>query len=68
MAKLFANSGDPDETPHSAASDLGLHCFQITLLGSPDYNGLNRSHMTCRYFSLETNGRACLSIHWSHIS
>ena len=31
--KLFANSGDPDQTPHSAASDLGLHCLPITLLG-----------------------------------
>ena len=25
MAKLFANSGDPDQMPHSVASDLGLH-------------------------------------------
>ena len=32
MAKLFANSGDPDQTPHSAASDLGLYCLPITLL------------------------------------
>ena len=33
MAKLFGNSGDPDQTPHSAASDLDLHCLPITLLG-----------------------------------
>ena len=32
MVELFANSGDPDQTPHSAASDLGLHCLPITLL------------------------------------
>ena len=32
MAKLFANSGDPDQTPHSVASDQGLHCLPITLL------------------------------------
>ena len=32
MAKLFANSGDPDQTPRSAASDLALHCLPITLL------------------------------------
>ena len=32
MVKLFANSADPDQTPHSAASDLGLHCLPITLL------------------------------------
>ena len=30
MAKLFANSGDPDQTPRSAASDLGLHCLPVT--------------------------------------
>ena len=33
MAKLFANSGDPDQMPCSAASDLGLHCLPITHLG-----------------------------------
>ena len=27
MAKLFANSGGPDQMPHSAASDLGLALF-----------------------------------------
>ena len=32
MAKLYANSGDPVETPHSGVSDLGLHCLPITLL------------------------------------
>ena len=33
MVALFANSGDPDQMPHSAASDLGLHCLPNTLLG-----------------------------------
>ena len=33
MVELFANSGDPDQTPRSAASDLGLHCLSIILLG-----------------------------------
>ena len=31
MAKLFTNSGDPDQTLHSGASDLGLHCLPITI-------------------------------------
>ena len=31
MAELFANSVDPDQMLHSAASDLGLHCLPITL-------------------------------------
>ena len=33
MAKLFANSGDPDQMPHSEASELGLYCLPITVLG-----------------------------------
>ena len=35
MAKVhvFANSGDPDQTLCSVASDLGFHCLPITLLG-----------------------------------
>ena len=37
MAKFFANSGDPDQTQRSAASDLDLHCLPVTLLL---YNGL----------------------------
>ena len=32
MAELFANTGDPDQMPHFAASDLGLHCLPITHL------------------------------------
>ena len=30
-AILFANNGDPDQTPRSVASDLGLYCLQMTL-------------------------------------
>ena len=33
MAEILANSEDPDQTPHAVASDLGLHCLPITLLG-----------------------------------
>ena len=33
MVELFANSEDPDQAPHSAASDLGLQCLSVTLLG-----------------------------------
>ena len=32
MAKLFANSEDPDQMLHSTASDLGLHYLPITIL------------------------------------
>ena len=30
---VFANTGNPDQTPHSAASDQGLRCLPFTLLG-----------------------------------
>ena len=30
IALLFVNSGDPDQIPHSVASDLGMHCLLIT--------------------------------------
>ena len=27
---MQANSGEPDQTPHSVASDLGLHCLPLS--------------------------------------
>ena len=30
---LLANSEDPDQTPHSVASDLGLHCLPMSQKG-----------------------------------
>ena len=27
---MLANSGDPDQTPHCAASDLGLDCLPMS--------------------------------------
>ena len=36
MVELIGNSGDPDQTPRSVASDLGLHCLSVTLLYSVD--------------------------------
>ena len=38
MVEQYANSGDPDQMSCFVASDLGLHCLPITLLGCPDYN------------------------------
>ena len=31
ISELNANSVDYDQTPHSAASDLGLHCLSVSL-------------------------------------
>ena len=33
MGKLFANNGDPDQMPHCAVSDMGLHFLPFTLIG-----------------------------------
>ena len=30
MVEQFANNGDPDQTPRSVVSDLGLHCLPTT--------------------------------------
>ena len=37
---LDANSVDPDQTPRSMASDLGLHCLQRSHVWELDINGL----------------------------
>ena len=39
--ELFANSGDHDQTPHSAASDLGLHRLLVTHLGVSSLKWVN---------------------------
>ena len=41
MVELFANSGDPDQTPHPAATDMGLHCLPITRLGISSLQWVN---------------------------
>ena len=45
---LNANSVDPDQTPRSTASDLGLHCCQCPFYGTLGLNGLNITK-TCLY-------------------
>ena len=37
---LYANSVDPDRTPHSAASDLGLQCLPRSQKRTPSSYGL----------------------------
>ena len=54
MVELFANSGDPDQTPRSAASDLGrvlrrliwvCTVCQLPFYGLSDNNGLISLHI-----------------------
>ena len=68
----FANSGDPDQTPHSAASDLGLHCLPISHSRSRsdiplpvwgDFFILGRSiSAQCRFWSDCAKVRAALTL------
>ena len=37
-----ANSVDPDQTPRSTASDLGLHCLPMSLLWDTSHNWVNK--------------------------
>ena len=38
---VFVNSGDPDQIPHSAVSDLSLHCLPVTCLGVSSLQWVN---------------------------
>ena len=58
MTKLFTNSLEPDQTPLSVATDQGLCCLPITLLGVSVQNWVKGFiHVTCitplmpRYFN-----------------
>ena len=46
MAEIFVNSEDPDQTPHSAASDLGLHCSNYPFRGLPTRMGQRATNST----------------------
>ena len=35
--KIYAKSVNPDQTPRVAASDLGLHCFAMSLFWEARY-------------------------------
>ena len=45
MVELFAHSGDPDQMPRYAVSDLGLHCLPVIHLGV--FNGLMEKFCIC---------------------
>ena len=49
MAKVFANSENLDQMPRSAASDLGLHCLPVTLLGVSRLQWVNPDTVPAAY-------------------
>ena len=58
MAKLLANSEDPDQSPHSTVSDLGVHCLPITLLGVSRLQWVNEAYL----FGMRTKTFSCTDI------
>ena len=49
MVELFANSGDPYQTPRSVASDLCLHCLPVILLGVSRLQWIKKSDTFVAY-------------------
>ena len=45
---MQANSGDPDQTPHSVASDLGLRYLPMSHIKDPKNAIFCLSHKSCR--------------------
>ena len=45
------NSEDPDQTPRTAASDLGLHCLPMSLLWDARYNWVKKSRILTLFSS-----------------
>ena len=41
ISVLNANSVDPDQMPRTVASDLSLHCLQMSLLWDPRHKWVN---------------------------
>ena len=43
-SEFNANSADPDQMPHSVASDLGLHCLPMSLLWNATLKWVNTTY------------------------
>ena len=59
--QLFANSGDSDQMPYSAASDLCLHCLPVTLLGVSRLQWVKEEYLVIilGYFFLQISIKTC---------
>ena len=64
IAKLFKNCVDPDQTPRSVESNLGLHCLSITpFQGLQTKMGYSMNIDSILGPSLLTSGPASLTVH-----
>ena len=53
--KLHVYNGDPDQMPHSAVSDLGLHCLPFTHLGVSRIKWVNQKFVFFFFQSVKVN-------------
>ena len=56
-----ANSVDPDQTPHSAASDMGLHFLSMSLLGDVRYKWV-KMYIVMTDHMMVPNGNCCIKV------
>ena len=49
MVELFTSCGDPNQTLHSATSDLGLHCLPLTLSRVSQLQWVELAQEKCGY-------------------
>ena len=70
MAKPLAKSEDPDQMLHSTASDLDLHCSQVTLLGVSRLKWVeeNRRLPTCSHLKTLKVDNIALDKWWYQVS
>ena len=62
---MLANSEDPDQTPRSAASDLGLHCLPLSQKWDARLYGLKVIYKGCfKFFFALYADRICSDQHF----
>ena len=57
---MQANSGHPDQTPHSVASDLGQHCLPMSHKKDTSIYGLKKAISLLSHKSSRNLGRRLL--------
>ena len=59
---MFSKSGNPDQTPHCAVSDMGVHCLSVTSLG------VSRLQWLVKYFDKNVrnsvSGSVLFDVYW----
>ena len=68
MVELFANNRDPDQTPRTAASDLGLHCLLVTRLGVSSLQWVKSYYGACGFAKMNITVITLMNYYFCHVS